>query len=133
MLWLQYVLKKLGQGQIYHGVTSPFLLTAFNKYLGSEDPNCWSFVSGIRNFFPLGVPDCNVNIFRTFKWEVCKWFIKVFKKEEVKIGRYFHDWKCYELIFFFLHDGFLILCRSFSFVEKLKSWKKKIRLLFERS
>ena len=44
---LQHVPKNLGQGHVYHCVTSPFLLTTFNRRLGTEDINSWSFVGGI--------------------------------------------------------------------------------------
>ena len=44
---LQQVPKKLGQGYVYHCVTSPFLLKTLSKHLGTEDTNCWSFESRI--------------------------------------------------------------------------------------
>ena len=47
ILWLQQVPKKLGQGHVYHCVTSPFLFKTLSKRLGTEDTNCWSFESRI--------------------------------------------------------------------------------------
>jgi len=39
--------KKIWDGDVYHCVTSPFLLITRFNHLGVEDTNCWCLASGI--------------------------------------------------------------------------------------
>ena len=43
----QHVSKKLEQGDAYHRVASPLLLTTVYKKLGSEETSCWSLRRGV--------------------------------------------------------------------------------------
>lgn len=62
--WLQQVPKKLGQGHVYHWVTSPFLLITLSKCLRTKGTNYWrSFHSFLIYSFSCPTVRCRILLF----------------------------------------------------------------------